>query len=107
MREALEILQAAGADLILNGHDHHYERFAHLAADGKPDARAPREFVVGTGGAGLYALSPLRPGSETAISGQHGVLKLGLGAKGYVWGFYGLDAVAPLDAGEDSCLPKP
>ena len=44
-------LYAAGADVVLNGHDHDYERFApQNAAAVRDDARGIREFVVGTGG---------------------------------------------------------
>ncbi|MFL5539336.1 MAG: metallophosphoesterase family protein, partial [Longimicrobiaceae bacterium] len=44
-------LQAAGAELVVQGHDHDYERFAPLDADGRPDRHGLRSFVVGTGGA--------------------------------------------------------
>lgn len=107
MRPALAMLQDAGADLILNGHDHHYERFGHLAADGSVNPRAPRQFVVGTGGAGLYPLSTRQPGSEAAITHEHGVLLLTLGASDYSWAFHGLGSTSPLDSGKDPCLSKP
>ena len=51
MRDIWQALYDAGADLVLAGHDHDYERFAPQDADGKADpVRGIREFVVGTGG---------------------------------------------------------
>ena len=49
---------AEGADFILSGHAHNYERFARLAADGTPSPTGIRQFVVGTGGAARYASGP-------------------------------------------------
>src|SRR6185503_17019140 len=78
MREIWSILQQAGADVVLSGHDHLYERFAPQDASGRFDPRRGiREFVVGTGGAHLYAPRAVRPNSE-AISSTFGVLKLTL-----------------------------
>ncbi|QNA90543.1 hypothetical protein G4G28_22260 [Massilia sp. Dwa41.01b] len=50
MREAWALLHAAGAELVLSGHDHDYERFAPQDADGRRDPGGIRQFVVGTGG---------------------------------------------------------
>lgn len=43
-------LDEAGADVVVSGHDHNYERFHPQDADGNPDPNAITEFVVGTGG---------------------------------------------------------
>ena len=57
-------LYAAGADLVINGHDHDYERFAPQDSEGHEDtARGIREFVVGTGGAELRGV-PAALGAE-------------------------------------------
>ena len=45
-------MSAAGADLVIAGHEHIYESFAPRNASGAPDPGGMREFVVGTGGAG-------------------------------------------------------
>ena len=50
-------LYAAGADLVLVGHDHEYERFAPQNPSGVADPKGIREFVVGTGGASHYAFA--------------------------------------------------
>lgn len=83
------LLVSKGADLALWGHDHHYERFVPMNAEGKGDeARGMRSFVVGTGGKNHYFFFKL-PKSTTAIrnSSTFGVLRLALYEKGYEWQF--------------------
>ncbi len=72
-------LAAAGAEVVLSGHDHHYERFA---AD-----RGIRQFVVGTGGRSLFPTIGQEQGSEVANSSTYGVLKLTLRPSSYAWEF--------------------
>ena len=61
-----DALYAAGADLVVNGHDHDYERFAPQDPDGDRDReRGIREFVVGTGGGELRGFGDA--GRRTAI----------------------------------------
>jgi acid phosphatase type 7 len=87
MRDIWRILQEGGADVVLSGHDHLYERFTAQDAMGRADPRhGLREFVVGTGGAHLYAPRVRQPNSEVVAS-VHGVLKLTLKAKSYDWQF--------------------
>jgi hypothetical protein len=76
----------AGVALVLNGHEHSYERFTQLGADGRPKASGTREFVVGEGGnPDLYAIGDPLPGSQVRVTGQHGVLELALRPDGYDW----------------------
>jgi len=83
-----ELLYDAGADLVVNGHDHDYERFAPQAPDGTEDRdRGLREFIVGTGGTGTRAFEEIVPNSELRATGIHGVLKLTLRPRGYDWQF--------------------
>jgi hypothetical protein len=87
MRTAWQLLHRAGADIVLSGHDHDYERFAPQDADGLADPRGIRQFVVGTGGA--YAtpfLWPLKH-SEMRDNSRTGVLRLTLGESSYQWEF--------------------
>ena len=82
-------LYNAKATIVLNGHDHDYERFAPQDPDGKADpARGIREFVAGTGGnhERPFAASP-RPNSEVRMTDTFGVLKLTLHPRGYDWEF--------------------
>jgi alkaline phosphatase len=96
-------LAAAGADLVLNGHDHDYERFDPLAADGTPDPAGIREFVVGTGGASLRPIIRRALGSAFRDATNHGVLALTLSATGYEWAFLKSPEGTIADRGTGSC----
>jgi alkaline phosphatase len=81
-----DALHVAGADLVLNGHDHDYERFAPQDAGGKPDPdRGITEIVVGTGGAALRDFGDLAPNAVVRSNVAFGVLELTLASSG--WGF--------------------
>ena len=86
-------LYAGGADLILNGHDHDYERFLPQAPDGTADTtKGITEIITGTGGGDLRAFrSVAAPHSAYRVQGHYGVLKLTLGAKAYRYAFLGGD----------------
>lgn len=103
------LLRSANADLILNGHDHGYERFAQQAPDGTADPGGPRAFVVGTGGKNLTSVTTVRANSEVRNYASFGVLELTLHSNGYEWRFLS-DAGAVLDSGRGLChsaLPAP
>jgi 3',5'-cyclic AMP phosphodiesterase CpdA len=88
MKDAWQALYEAGAELVLSGHDHVYERFAPQDADGRrDDARGIRQFVAGTGGAYPTPLLWPHANSEARDSNHFGVLKLVLGDGGYEWEF--------------------
>lgn len=81
-------LYAAGADLVINGHDHDYERFGLQDPNGRSDgARGIREFVVGTGGAALRVFPTTQPNSQLRAAVSHGVIQLVLHADSYDWRF--------------------
>lgn len=81
-------LYDAGAEVVINGHDHDYERFAPQDPDAVADPRhGIREFVVGTGGTELRGFADPRPNSELRASVTHGVLALTLRAGSYEWRF--------------------
>jgi hypothetical protein len=96
-------LAAAGADLVLNGHDHDYERFAPQTVDGDPSPHGMREFVVGTGGAALRGFAHVAANSVARSAAAHGVLKLTLGAGGYAWMFVAVQGKTYTDAGSAAC----
>jgi hypothetical protein len=101
MRDIWRILYDADVDVIVNGHDHLYERFAPQDPNGFPDpARGMREFIVGTGGAPLYNFVKVRANSERQIS-AHGVLKLTLQGGSYQWDFIPVSGAG--DAGTGTC----
>jgi hypothetical protein len=89
MRRLWDILYAGNVDLVLGGHDHHYERFLPQTPAGRADSvRGIQEIVVGTGGGDLRGVSePRKPNSGAAILGYFGVLKLNLGAAEYSHAF--------------------
>ncbi|WP_436494414.1 metallophosphoesterase [Actinokineospora sp. HUAS TT18] len=75
------------ADLIVNGHDHNYQRFAPQLPDGTASSNGIRELVVGTGGRAFYTFETTRPNIEAANDNTYGVLKLSLSSTGYVGDF--------------------
>ena len=96
-------LHEAGAELVLSGHDHHYERFAPLDPFGRPDPeRGIRQFIAGTGGAGLRTVGSPVDGSEVRIAGRHGVLRLALRDGAYDWQFISIEGET-LDSGTGAC----
>src|SRR4029079_4260204 len=77
-------LYDAGADIVINGHDHDYERFAPQRPDGTADsATGIREFVVGTGGVGLRRFVTTRANSQVRKSTVLGVMRLELKKSSY------------------------
>jgi hypothetical protein len=83
-----QILYDAGADVVVNGHDHDYERFAPQDPNAVEDrVKGIREFVAGTGGTTLRVFEKLAANSELRASVSHGVLKFTLHPTGYNWEF--------------------
>jgi hypothetical protein len=106
----LDDLYAAGADLILVGHDHIYERFAPLNASGTPDPTfGIRNNTLGTGGAGHHSVGSPIPGSEIRNATTYGILKLTLHATSYDWQFMPIAGSTFTDSGTGSVhgLPVP
>jgi len=104
MRRLFKILQIHGADVVIAGHDHVYERFAPQDADGRADPHGIRQFTVGTGGAKLYDFGPARPNSEARNAADHGVLKLRLHPQAYEWEFVPVAGGKFRDRGSAKCL---
>ena len=96
-------LSAAGAEVVLNGHDHDYERFAPMTPSGaRDDARGIREFVVGTGGVHYEPWSSVKPNSLVR-SQTYGVLKLTLHDGSYDWQFVPVAGKSFTDKGTGYC----
>ena len=97
-------LYQAGAELVLNGHDHDYERFAPQAPTERVDPmRGIREFVVGTGGANLRRFKTAQPNSEVRGNQSFGLLELELRPDGYDWRFVPVTDGSFTDAGSGIC----
>src|SRR5215217_5286372 len=101
-------LYQGGAEVVLNGHDHDYERFAPLNPSGQPEpTQGIREFVVGTGGAELREFNRIIPTSEVQIAGMNGVLKMTLHPDSYDWQFVTAPGGIEADGGNASCHGVP
>lgn len=87
-----EALYEADADVVLNGHDHDYERFAPQDPSGAEDReRGIRQFIVGTGGRSLRSFERVAPNSELRAAIAYGVLELQLRPDSYDWTFHATD----------------
>ena len=100
----LQDLYAAGVELLLNGHEHNYERFAPQTPAGAADpARGIREFVVGTGGEDLRPFGAPIANSEVRQDDTFGVLELTLLPTSYAWQFIPEAGGAFADSGSSPC----
>jgi len=98
-----EALDAAGAELVLNGHAHVYERFAPQTPGGAPDPAGIREFVVGTGGKDLTGFAAPAPNSEVRQAESFGILEVALGRGRYGWRFVPVEGSSFTDEGSARC----
>jgi acid phosphatase type 7 len=96
-------LFAAHADVVLNGHDHDYERFAPQDPSGRSDPSGIREFVVGTGGKGHYSFREIRPNSVARNDTASGVLVMTLHPDSYSWRFEPAAGSSFQDSGTGQC----
>jgi hypothetical protein len=105
------VLYAYGADIVLNGHAHFYERFAPQTPDGEPDSQhGIRQFIVGTGGAYLYDPGEYRAANSEALDiHTHGVISFHLFPdKTYTWEFIPVEGQSFTDRGQGKCVePSP
>jgi acid phosphatase type 7 len=93
-----------GADVVLNGHEHVYERFAPQTPAAVADPAAGiRQFTVGTGGASHYTFGTIQPNSEVRNGTTYGVLELTLHATSYDWQFVPVSGATFTDSGTGSC----
>lgn len=98
-----QLLYDAKVDVILNGHDHEYERFAPQTPSGLADpVLGIREFVVGTGGSGYYPFVTVRANSEFRSENTFGILRMVLSEGRYHWDYITVDGNV-VDSGESTC----
>ena len=97
-------LYSAGADVVLAGHDHSYERFAPQTPAGVLDpVRGLTEFVVGTGGKSHYAFKATEANSVVRDASHFGILVMTLARSGYAFRFVSAPRGQVLDAGSGAC----
>ena len=103
MQALWQTLYNAGAELVINGHEHQYERFAQMNASGAAVSQGLREIIAGTGGAGLYPFGTPLAASEVRNNTTYGVLKLTLRSTGYDWAFVPVSGSTFTDSGSSNC----
>ena len=100
-------LYAAGAEIVLSGHDHDYERFAPQNPSGAADPNGIQQFVVGTGGKNDYAFTTTVANSLVRNPDTYGILKLTLHAASYDWQFVPEAGKTFTDSGTRNCIGNP
>ena len=96
-------LRQAGAEVILAGHAHNYERFAPQTSLAEADAEGVRLFVAGTGGHSHHPFDTVAANSEVRDSTSFGVLTLALRSDGYSWRFAPVTGASFSDSGSATC----
>ncbi|MDQ3149230.1 MAG: metallophosphoesterase [Chloroflexota bacterium] len=97
------VLYDHGAEVVLNGHEHLYERFEPMNPDGEIDAtRGIRQFTVGTGGGNLRGFDTIHPNSA-ARGSEFGVLQFELERDSFAWKFLAVDGTDFTDSGLATC----
>ena len=108
MEPLVQVLYDGGADVVLAGHDHVYERFAPQTPQGNADATyGIRHFTVGTGGKSLYGFNTPLPTSEVRHNAGYGVLRMTLRDGSYDWEFLSEPNVSFTDTGSTACHGAP
>ena len=108
MRSIWAVLYGSGADVVLSGHDHIYERFKPQTSAGVLDtARGIRSFIVGTGGANHTSIESVAANSELRNASTYGILKLTLHSNSYDWRFVPEAGRTFSDSGTGQCHAAP
>jgi hypothetical protein len=100
------ILHNAGAELVINGHAHNYERFKEMNVYGGAASPGLRQIVVGTGGSDLHSFGSPLSTSQVRNSSTHGVLKLTLTSTSYSWQFVPIAGQSFTDSGTTNCYER-
>ena len=103
VRNFWRVLAEAGAEVVLSGHDHVYERFSAQTAEGESDPKGLVQFVVGTGGADPDRFHTLGLNSVIRERGIFGVLVLRLQPGAYTWEFITIAGREFSDTGSAQC----
>jgi hypothetical protein len=98
-----DLLYSYDADVVVNGHEHQYERFAPQDPEGVADsARSIAEFVAGTGRRKLGGFGTTAENSEVRNSDTYGVIKLTLRRGSYEREFVPIASQTFTDSGSPS-----
>ena len=102
MLDTWRIAADGGAEILLVGHEHAYERFAPMNGEGSADPVGLTSFTVGTGGKNLYRVKKRLANSKVWLDQDFGVLVLDLHSHGASWSFESISGKS-LDAGSLGC----
>jgi hypothetical protein len=104
MQSIYSLLVTKGADVVLNGHAHFYERFDPQDSTGHADTNGPAEFIVGSGGRNFFSIRDT-PSANSAkgIANTFGVLQMTLSNGSYSWNFVPNNTGGLTDSGTASC----
>jgi hypothetical protein len=105
-RNLWNLLYDYSTEIVVNGHDHIYERFAPQNKNGQTDFQGIREFIVGTGGKDLYTVTAVQPNSEVRNTETFGVIKFDLKPKSYSWEFIPIEGSTFTDKGQGDCYTR-
>ncbi len=104
VRPIWNVLYVAGADVVVNGHEHSYECFAPQTPGGvRASKQDIRQFVIETGGKELRPFGPVKPNSLVRNASSFGVLKLALRSGDYAWKFVPAAGKTYTDSGRGAC----
>jgi hypothetical protein len=104
MTQALwQALEDAGAEIVVSGHDHDYERFGPQAATGTPDPDGIVEYVVGTGGRSYYGFRDIADNSLVRNNDTFGVIRFELSAAAWSFEFVPVPRATFTDSGSGTC----
>lgn len=98
-------LHGAGADIVLVGHSHHYERLGPLAPSGDPEPGGMMNFTLGIGGSFFTEFGEARAGSQVRSNEHRGLVRFTLGDGGYDWEFVNVESnpTELVDTGSADC----
>jgi hypothetical protein len=100
----IQALYDGGVDVVLQAHNHFYERFAPQSPTDVVDtARGLTAFVVGTGGRSFYSRSGTAANSVAYNSGTYGVLKMTLHPSSADFKFVPIAGKTFTDSGTVNC----
>jgi hypothetical protein len=103
-RPIFQLFDEQGGDLVINGHDHNYERFKEINYLGDPTESGVREIIVGTGGTGLRGPGFVQDGiSEVRIFNTHGIVDISLDPTGYSGQFVPVPGETSTDRFSGTC----
>ena len=102
-----EDLYQARGDLVFNGHEHNYQRYAKQTPLGQATPDGIREFIVGTGGRSLRGFLDQKDPNFEFGAQEFGVLFVTLGVDSYSWRFVNVDGTVVDSGGPVPCNAEP